>query len=155
MSTVTVENDSRITNIGRILRKTKIDELPQIINILKGDMSFVGPRPELLEYVNYYTEQYKEILTIKPGMTDYAAIQYKDEENLLAKYINHRETYIKKILPEKIKLYKIYLREKCLKSDLKLILLTLVELLPRNTHGVLHQFYHYLDNSMSAFRELA
>lgn len=142
---VTAENDLRITKIGRVLRKTKLDELPQILNILKGDMSFVGPRPELLYFINFYKEEYKDILSINPGITDFATIKFKNEENLLTQYTNHEETYIKEILPEKIKLYKKYLREKCLLTDLRLIFLTLFELLPSNTHNYLYKFYHYLN----------
>jgi len=138
-SMVTIETDSRITVIGRILRKTKIDELPQIINVLKGDMSFVGPRPELIEHINYYKKDYKDILSVRPGMTDFAAIQYINEQNILANYLDYHDIYIKEILPNKIILYKKYLREKCLMTDIKLILLTITKLFGRS-HDVLGKY---------------
>ena len=125
---VTTKTDKRITSFGRILRKTKLDELPQLFNVLKGDMSFVGPRPEVLKYINYYKKDYKKILTIKPGITDFAAIEFRDEENLLSKYQNVEKAYIEIILPKKIKLYKQYLKKISFLTDLKLIFQTLREL---------------------------
>jgi lipopolysaccharide/colanic/teichoic acid biosynthesis glycosyltransferase len=117
-------NDSRITAIGRFLRKFKLDELPQIFNVLIGNMSLVGPRPELLKYAEYYADDYSEILKIKPGITDYASIEFKDESILLNDSIDNEKIYLNKILPRKISLYKKYLKEVNLKTDLKIILTT-------------------------------
>lgn len=125
---ITAENDPRITAAGKFLRKTKIDELPQLWNILKGDMSFVGPRPEVSKYVKMFSEEYSDILKVKPGITDYATIEFRDEESVLRKYHNPEEGYIKEILPTKIELYKKYLREKSFFTDIKLILLTLMKI---------------------------
>jgi lipopolysaccharide/colanic/teichoic acid biosynthesis glycosyltransferase len=122
---LTVDNDPRITKIGRFLRKTKLDELPQLFNVLKGDMSIVGPRPEVQRYVSMFEKDYREILTIKPGITDYASIEFRNEENILRRYNDVEEGYIKEILPAKIALYKRYLKEKSFLTDLKIIFLTL------------------------------
>lgn len=97
---VTVINDQRITRIGRILRKYKIDELPQLYNVLKGDMSFVGPRPEVKKYVKFYEEEYDEILKIKPGITDLASIEYIDENTIISKYSDPEKIYIEEVLPK-------------------------------------------------------
>ncbi|MDR3628381.1 MAG: sugar transferase [Ignavibacteriaceae bacterium] len=120
---ITSASDERITPAGRILRKYKLDELPQFINVLKGDMSLIGPRPELLKYINFYREDYSAILNIKPGITDYAAIKFRDEESLLVKS-NKEESYINKILPSKIILYKRYLNEMGFLTDVKILLNT-------------------------------
>ena len=96
--------DPRITQIGFILRKYKIDELPQLFNVLIGQMSFVGPRPEVRRYVNEYTDAQLEVLKIKPGITDLASIKYKNENELLGKSINPEHTYITEVLPAKIEL---------------------------------------------------
>jgi len=122
---ITVSGDKRVTRIGKFLRKTKIDELPQLINVLKGEMSFVGPRPEVPMYVEMFRDDYKEILTVRPGITDYATVEFRDEEGVLKKYGNTEIGYINEVLPRKIELYKKYLKEKCLITDLKLIFLTL------------------------------
>lgn len=122
---ITSAGDPRITKIGRFLRKTKIDELPQIINVIKGDMSVVGPRPEVLKYVEMFKDDYKYILKVKPGITDYAAIEFRDEECVLKKFKNPEDGYIKKVLPLKINLYKRYIKERSLFTDMKLIFLTL------------------------------
>ncbi len=118
-------NDTRITSIGKILRKFKIDELPQFFNVLAGNMSLVGPRPELLKYAKYYADDYSEILKIKPGITDYASIEFKDESLLLNNSNDNEKIYLNKILPQKISLYKKYLKEANLKTDLKIIFSTL------------------------------
>ena len=117
-------NDTRITSIGKILRKFKIDELPQFFNVLAGNMSLVGPRPELLKYAKYYADDYSEILKIKPGITDYASIEFKDESLLLNNSNDNEKIYLNKILPQKISLYKKYLKEANLKTDLKIIFST-------------------------------
>jgi len=130
---ITKEDDPRITALGKFLRKFKIDELPQLINVLKGDMSLVGPRPEVEKYVNFFKKDYKEILKIKPGITDYATIYFKDEELILKNFAknndNIEEVYLKQILPQKIKFYKKYLQEISFFTDLKLIFLTIWKIL--------------------------
>jgi lipopolysaccharide/colanic/teichoic acid biosynthesis glycosyltransferase len=98
------EKDSRITKIGFFLRKYKLDELPQFFNVLKNDMSIVGPRPEVRKYVNLYNETQKKVLALKPGITDYASIKYKNENLLLAKQSNPEEFYIKTIMQDKLQL---------------------------------------------------
>lgn len=128
---ITAENDSRITKIGKFLRKFKLDELPQLINVLKGEMSLVGPRPEVPKYVEMFKAEYEEILKIKPGITDYATIEFRDEEKTLAKYDNAEDGYIKKVLPKKIELYKKYLREQSFLTDFKLIILTLWKIIKK------------------------
>ncbi|MEF3254239.1 MAG: sugar transferase [Deferribacterales bacterium] len=128
---VTRDYDPRITKIGRFLRKTKLDELPQLFNVLMGDMSVVGPRPEVEKYVEAKKDDYKFIITIKPGITDYAAIEFTDEEEILAKYENIDEGYIKEILPKKIELYKRYIKEVSFMVDMKIIAMTLYKIIKR------------------------
>ena len=125
-SQVTKGDDPRITRIGKILRKYKLDEFPQLINVIKGEMSLVGPRPEVPKYVKFFEEDYKEILKVKPGITDYASLEYKDENELLKEADDPEKVYLEKILPEKIKYYKRYLKEIGFFTDLKLILRTIV-----------------------------
>lgn len=122
--TITAGGDPRITKIGRFLRKTKIDELPQLFNVLKGDMSIVGPRPEVERYVEMFRDDYESVLSVKPGITDYATIEFRDEEGVLKKYADAEMGYIKEVLPLKIQLYKRYIRNKGFFTDLKLIFLT-------------------------------
>jgi FlaA1/EpsC-like NDP-sugar epimerase/lipopolysaccharide/colanic/teichoic acid biosynthesis glycosyltransferase len=131
---ITTSDDLRVTRIGRFLRKTKIDELPQLINVLKGEMSLVGPRPEVRKYVSRYRKDYREILKIRPGITDIASLTYKNEEELLKDKKDPEEYYIHVILPEKIKLSKEYVRKASFIYDLKLILLTIFKLVyPQTT----------------------
>lgn len=101
--------DSRITNAGYHLRKFKLDELPQLINVLVGDMSLVGPRPEVRKYVDMYSESQKKVLSVRPGITDMASIAYKKENELLAGSPDPEKTYIEEIMPEKLKLNLIYI----------------------------------------------
>jgi lipopolysaccharide/colanic/teichoic acid biosynthesis glycosyltransferase len=122
---ITKGGDQRITKIGKFLRKTKLDELPQLWNVIKGELSLVGPRPEVEKYISFYKDDYKEILKIRPGITDYAAIKFKNEEEILAKFEDVEKAYIENVLPEKIKLYKTYLNEIGFLTDLKLIFKTL------------------------------
>jgi len=122
---LTSSHDSRITKIGRLLRKYKIDEIPQLINVLKGEMSFVGPRPEVPEYVELFRKDYDYILNAKPGITDFASIKFRDESKLIKNSENAEDIYIKEILPQKIELYKKYVKERSFLLDLYLILLTL------------------------------
>lgn len=116
--------DDRITRIGYFIRKYKIDEFPQFINVLKGEMSIVGPRPEVKEYVALYTEEQRLILNVKPGITDYASITYFRENELLAKSDNPTKTYIEEIMPEKIALNQKYIQRPTVGHDLKIIWLT-------------------------------
>ncbi len=122
---ITSKDDPRITKIGKVIRKTKIDELPQLLNVLKGDMSLVGPRPEVRKYVDIKEKEYKKILSIKPGITDNAAIEFRDEEEILSKYKDKERAYIEEILPKKIELYNKYIDNISLQNDIKLILKTI------------------------------
>jgi len=122
---VTSKDDSRITNVGKFIRSTKIDELPQLFNVLKGDMSLVGPRPELKKFVDTKKKEYKKILSIKPGITDSASIEFRDEEKLMSQYKDKEKSYIDIILPKKIKLYYKYMDNISFINDVKLILQTL------------------------------
>ena len=124
---ITVRGDNRVTKIGKFLRKYKIDELPQLINVLKGEMSFVGPRPEIKEYVQLFKSDYKKLLKIRPGITDPASIKYSNEEGILSLSKNWEEDYTKSILPEKIKLSLHYVDNHNFIIDLKLILKTILE----------------------------
>jgi lipopolysaccharide/colanic/teichoic acid biosynthesis glycosyltransferase len=128
---VTPANDERITRAGRLLRKFKVDEMLQIFNIVKGDMSVIGPRPELRKYVDEFKDDYREILRIKPGMTDYALIAFRNEEEILSKFDNVEEGYVKEIMPEKIKLYRKYLNEMSLRTDIRIFFGTIMEILRR------------------------
>ena len=122
---ITVGNDSRITKIGAFLRKYKIDELPQLINVLKGDMSLVGPRPEVPRYVNMYNEEQRKVLEVKPGITDLASIRYRDENELLGQAENPDEFYIKTIMPDKLALNLEYIRKSNVFLDIYIILRTI------------------------------
>jgi len=122
---VTAGGDSRITRVGRVLRKTKIDELPQLINVLKGDMSLVGPRPEVERYVNHFADDYREILKIRPGITDEASIEYRDEEAVLSAASDPEREYIEVVAPRKIALYKRYVKEMSLSKDLFILFRTI------------------------------
>jgi len=125
---VTRDNDPRITKIGAFLRKTKLDELPQLFNVLKGDMSIVGPRPEVEKYTALFKDKYESILSIRPGITDYATIEYRDEEKTLSTYSDTEDGYIKEVLPAKIALYEKYLREMSFATDWKIIFMTVKRL---------------------------
>jgi lipopolysaccharide/colanic/teichoic acid biosynthesis glycosyltransferase len=118
-------NDVRITLAGSILRKYKIDELPQLINVLKGDMSFVGPRPEVRRYVELYNEEQKKVLCVKPGITDYASIKYRNENELLKTSLNPEKLYLDKIMPQKLSLNLEYINNNSILSDLKIIVKTI------------------------------
>ncbi len=119
------DRDPRITKTGAFLRKYKLDELPQLINVFIGNMSFVGPRPEVRKYVNYYSQEDLIILSVKPGITDYASIEYRDEAELLKGIKNPEQFYIETIMPEKIKLNKKYINSHNLFTDFKIILKTI------------------------------
>ena len=126
---ITVGKDNRITGIGHILRKTKLDELPQLFNVLKGEMSLVGPRPEVPKYVELYTDEQREILKVPAGITDYASIYFSNESELLGEAENPEEFYIKKIMPYKIELNKKYINEIGIMTDIKIIILTILKIL--------------------------
>lgn len=116
--------DPRITRVGLFIRKVKLDEFPQFLNVLSGDMSIVGPRPEVREYVDLYTEEQREVLSVKPGITDYASLEYFKENELLGKSENPRQTYIDEIMPAKIELNKKYLANPTIGHDLKIMWMT-------------------------------
>lgn len=116
--------DSRITRVGAVLRKTKLDELAQLLNVLAGQMSFVGPRPEVERYVRLYTPYQRQVLLVRPGITDYASIAYRNENDLLAGAEDPEKMYIEQIMPDKIELNMKYLREISPLADIKLILKT-------------------------------
>ena len=128
-SQITVGKDERITKIGSFLRKYKLDEIPQLINVLIGDMSLVGPRPEVPKYVALYTDEQKEILKVRAGITDYASIEFSNENDILADEADPEKAYIEKIMPRKIELNKKYLSEISVITDIKIILLTIKKIL--------------------------
>lgn len=128
-SQITVGKDGRITKIGSFLRKYKLDEIPQLINVLIGDMSLVGPRPEVPKYVALYTEEQEEILKVRAGITDYASIEFSNENDLLASEEDPEKAYIEKVMPKKIELNKKYLSEISVLTDIKIILLTIKKIL--------------------------
>jgi lipopolysaccharide/colanic/teichoic acid biosynthesis glycosyltransferase len=122
---ITIGEDPRITWIGRFLRKTKMDELPQLVNVVLGDMSLVGPRPEVARYVDMFHDDYEEVLRVRPGLTDLASIRFRDESGLLGTFDDPERAYIERILPRKIELAKEYVRNQSLWLDLKIIFQTL------------------------------
>jgi len=126
---ITVGDDARITRVGWFLRKTKIDELPQLINVLRGEMTFVGPRPEVPQYVEMFRKDYEDILKIRPGITDLASIKYRDEAKLLGQSQDPEEEYVTRVLPDKIRLGKEYIRCSSLAFDLRLIFRTFLKLI--------------------------
>ena len=124
----TADDDPRITKVGKFIRKYKLDEISQFINVLIGDMSVVGPRPEVQEYVDMYTDEEKPILTLRPGITDYASIEYHNEGEILAGEEDPEKAYLEKIRPGKLKLQLKYLNTHNFWVDLKLIFLTITTL---------------------------
>jgi lipopolysaccharide/colanic/teichoic acid biosynthesis glycosyltransferase len=125
---ITVGQDSRITTVGRLMRAMKIDELPQLVNVLRGEMSFVGPRPEVSKYVEMFREDYELILQMRPGITDLASIKYRHEAAILAHAADPEHEYVTRVLPEKIALAKEYLTRASLLFDLRLIVKTLLRI---------------------------
>lgn len=121
--------DPRITGIGYFLRKFKLDEFPQFINVLFGTMSVVGPRPEVKEYVDLYTEEQKQVLKVKPGITDYASLEYFEENELLGKSNDPRKTYVEEIMPAKLELNKKYASNPSLGQDLKIVWKTFLKVI--------------------------
>lgn len=119
------DKDARITKSGYYIRKYKFDELPQLINVLKGDMSFVGPRPEVRKYVDLYTAEQLCVLNVRPGITDPASIQYSNENELLEKAENPEQYYINTVMPDKLRINLEYLKKRTLWSDFKVIIKTI------------------------------
>lgn len=130
-STFDAGDKSRITSIGRILRKTKLDELPQLYNILKGDMSFVGPRPEIKKWTLVYPEKWIVVHQVKPGITDNASIMYYNEEEILTKSTDPEDTYLNLILPRKLDINIEYVKNHTIFQDIKIILKTLKVILSK------------------------
>jgi lipopolysaccharide/colanic/teichoic acid biosynthesis glycosyltransferase len=122
---VTKDGDPRITRLGRFLRKTKLDELPQLWNVLRGEMSFVGPRPEVPRYVAHYTEEQKRVLALKPGITDPATLEFRNEEEILRGVPDTERFYVEYCIPRKIELNLAYSETANLWEDIKIILRTL------------------------------
>ena len=121
--------DPRVTRVGYYLRKYKLDELPQLFNVLAGQMSMVGPRPEVRKYVDLYNEEQRKILFVKPGITDYASIEYFNESDLLAKSSNPEDTYIREIMPAKLEINKKYIADQSLLVDLSILFKTALRIL--------------------------
>lgn len=130
MSLITVgDRDPRITRAGYYIRKYKIDELPQLVNVLIGDMSLVGPRPEVRRYVDLYTQEQKQVLSVRPGITDYASIEYIDENSLLAASKDPDKTYIEEIMPAKIALNMRWINHRTMGTYFKIIFLTMTKII--------------------------
>ncbi|MBK5283793.1 MAG: sugar transferase [Bacteroidia bacterium] len=126
------DKDGRITSVGYYLRKYKLDELPQFFNVLKGEMSIVGPRPEVKKYVDLYTEKQRNILSVRPGITDYASIEFSDESKILSQYSDAEAGYVQEILPRKLELGLKYVHSRNFIGDLKILLLTFQKIILRN-----------------------
>jgi lipopolysaccharide/colanic/teichoic acid biosynthesis glycosyltransferase len=126
---ITVGGDRRVTRVGKLLRAAKVDELPQFWNVLAGDMSLVGPRPEVPEYVEMYRERYERILAVRPGITDLASVRFRDEESVLGAELNPTEYYARHLLPQKLDLAEEYLRRQSTLFDLSILLRTFAAVL--------------------------
>jgi len=120
---------SRITTLGKILRRTKLDEIPQLLNVLKGDMSIVGPRPEVYKWTQVYPEKWEVALSVKPGITDNASIAFRNEEKMLASSKNPQETYQNIILPKKLDLYIAYVKNQSILEDIKILIKSIYAIL--------------------------
>lgn len=129
-------DNRRVTAIGRILRKTKLDEFPQFYNVLRGDMSVVGPRPEIAKWTAIYADQWQTVLSVRPGITDNASIVYRDEETLLAQSATPDKTYETEILPHKLALYQDYVVRQSLWLDLRIIWATVLVILGKRVEKV-------------------
>jgi lipopolysaccharide/colanic/teichoic acid biosynthesis glycosyltransferase len=123
-ASITASGDRRVTRTGRILRKFKLDELPQLLNVLRGEMSLIGPRPEVPKYVDLQQPVWQEVLRVRPGITDVATLMYRDEEQILAAFSDPEQGYREKVLPDKLSLNLAYLRVRSTVRDLKLLVLT-------------------------------
>jgi len=122
---LTIGNDNRVTTVGRFIRKFKIDEFPQLINILKGEMSVVGPRPEVPLYVALYSQEQRKVLSVLPGLTDYASLEYLDEQKVLGDSQDPEKTYVEEVMPKKLDLNLKYIKERGFWLDTKLIFKTI------------------------------
>ena len=131
-SAITIGNDSRITRVGRWLRRFKLDEFPQLFNVLKGEMSFVGPRPEVPKYVTLYNDTEREVLNLVPGITDPASIIYRNENEILGKFGDPEKHYVEKIMPDKIRINLEYAKKANFLSDIFVILKTIGLLFKKN-----------------------
>jgi lipopolysaccharide/colanic/teichoic acid biosynthesis glycosyltransferase len=118
---ITRGGDARVTPLGRVLRRTKLDELPQLLNVLVGDMSLVGPRPEVPRYVEKYSPEQRRVLSIRPGITDWASIAYANEEEVLARYPDLERAYVEQVMPRKLALNLDYLERRSLRTDLEIL----------------------------------
>ena len=128
---ITIGNDDRITKIGKILRKTKLDEIPQLINIYKGEMGFVGPRPDTPEYKEYYKKANSNFFKMVPGITGKASIYLSNEEELMKNVDNPKKFYIEKIIPQKVKLNEYHLKNNNILSNIKVMLETVIKILKK------------------------
>lgn len=128
---LTLADDKRITRCGAVLRKYKLDELPQLINVIKGEMSLVGPRPEVPRYVAYYNQEQKKVLSVHPGLTDEASIKYRNESELLVDAHNAEQLYIETIMPDKLRINIQYIEQASLRTDCRIILKTIRAVLKR------------------------
>ena len=126
---LTIGNDSRVTGIGKFLRKSKLDELPQLLNVLQGDMSVVGPRPEVQRYVSLYSAEQLKVLSVKPGLTDLASIEYIDEQKILGQAEDHDKEYVEVVMPAKLALNLEYIERRSFRYDLRLIFKTIGKIL--------------------------
>ncbi len=126
---ITADGDPRVTAIGRFLRKSKFDELPQLLNVLKGEMSLVGPRPEVPKYVEQFREEFAKILSVRPGITDLASLEFRHEEEILARAVEPEREYVERVLPAKLRLSGEYVDRASFLGDLQLILRTVTQVL--------------------------
>ena len=133
--------DPRITGVGYFLRKYKLDELPQFLNVIRGEMSIVGPRPEVREHTELFKTDYKDILKVKPGLTDYGSLQFANENYLLGLFPDPHDAYINYIMPKKIKLNKRYIRDMSLITDVKLMIRTILRLFFDKNYYATMEFY--------------
>ena len=129
---ITVRNDSRVTRVGAFLRRTKLDELPQLVNVLRGDMSLVGPRPEIPQYVEMYPDRFRRILSVRPGLTDLASVRFRHEEELLRRGADPMVEYRDHVLPAKLTLAEEYVRRQSFWLDLSIMLATAQSLFSRS-----------------------
>ena len=129
---ITADGDARVTRVGRWLRQLKLDELPQLVNVLRGDMSIVGPRPEVLRYVELFPREFTEVLSVRPGITDPASLKYRDEGALLKNAANAEDEYVRQILPDKLRISAAYVESASLRADLGVIARTVLGLVVRS-----------------------
>lgn len=126
------ERDPRMTKTGAFIRRFKLDELPQLFNVLNGDMSLVGPRPEVREFVNLYTEEQRKVLSVRPGITDYASIEYVDENIILGLATDPKKIYVEEIMPDKLRLNMKYIENRTVKEYFYIIFITFWRIIKKN-----------------------